>query len=195
MTSSIKGMGSCAIPGENGWPCGRQIAQGESIGTVIINKQPSVGHKRCADAYTFREMQGTNVVKRADQQADGSVGPERDALGEGSFPLTGASKPEPAPPPNARAQYSQLPAGVVPLAELPFDDEAPSQKKALHVPLTQREPQAQLDYLDNAMAGLSDAERKVLEEYRKSIKPEPHVIELDLSKLPANADLHIHIKR
>lgn len=183
--SSVKGMGSCPITQENGYPCGRQISEGESIGTVIINKAPYVGHKRCADAYTLREMQGGNVVKRADQNGPGgSIGPERDALAFGSYPLE--SKPEPAPPPNARQQYSQLPPGVEPMADDPFEVEALMPLASASV-----SPHGSI----SVSGGLTPDELEALEKYRASVKPTPHVIDLDLSALPPNADLHIHIKR
>jgi len=87
------------IPNEAGVICGKQIQEGEAIGTVIING-PVVGHKKCADGFHTRKQQSErearhNMVKRYDQ--GGAGGPidynsERDGI-QGSLPL---EKPEPA---------------------------------------------------------------------------------------------------
>lgn len=158
--SSIKGMGSCVITQENGYPCGRQIGEGEAIGTVVINGSPYIGHKRCADAYDLRSKNG--MVKRADQTSPGgAVGPIRDAVADDGRPDITAVK---------------LPDGVKALSELPYDEPTANPAQDL-------------------MAGLTADERRLIEEHRRTAKPKPHVVELDLTKLAANQDLHLHITR
>jgi len=94
------------IPNDAGVICGKQIGEGEAIGTVIING-PVVGHKKCADGFHARKQQSERearhkMVKRYDQ--GGAGGPidynsERDGI-QGSLPL---EKPEPAAESKAEA--------------------------------------------------------------------------------------------
>jgi hypothetical protein len=87
------GMGNCMIPDANGVYCGRQIGEGEAIGTIVLGG-PKIGHKRCADAYHARIQQAERekrdaMVKRIDQSGPG--GPvdhttEREGI-QGSIPL------------------------------------------------------------------------------------------------------------
>lgn len=95
MSTPIKGLGVCLIPGEDGTPCGRQIEEGEPIGTVI-HGGPQVGHKRCANAFYIRKQdeerqKREDMVKIGKQQGPGgSIGDPAtypDALASGSVPL------------------------------------------------------------------------------------------------------------
>jgi hypothetical protein len=169
--SSIKGMGSCVITQENGYPCGRQIGEGEAIGTVVINGAPYIGHKRCADAYDLRSSNG--MVKRADQTSPGgAVGPMRDAVAQDGRPDI-ADLPQAGPP----VSKYQLPDGVKSLSELPYDEPTANPGQDL-------------------MAGLTADERRLVEEHRRTRKPDPVNLEVTLPRgIPDNADLVIHIKR
>jgi hypothetical protein len=96
-------MGNCTIPDAAGSICGKQINEGEAIGTIVLGG-PRVGHKRCCDAYHARVQEKERekrlqMVKRIDQGGPG--GPvdytsERDAV-MGSIPLeTRPGGPAPA---------------------------------------------------------------------------------------------------
>lgn len=96
--ATVKGMGPCSIPGENNFPCGRQIAEGEPVGTItmgnVFNPQSAIGHRHCADAWWERKRsaereQNFAMVKRVNQsQAGGAVNFNEayDAV-QGSVPL------------------------------------------------------------------------------------------------------------
>lgn len=102
--ANVKGMGPCGIPGENGLPCGRQIHEGESVGTITVGTAfrpaSTTGHKGCADAWYGRKQQQERernfaMVQRVNQSGPGGAvdfSQGQDAV-EGSIPL---QKPEPA---------------------------------------------------------------------------------------------------
>lgn len=92
---TVMGMGVCMIPKENDIPCGRQITEGEPIGSVVIGPgNVVVGHKRCGDGFNMRKKEKADMVKIARQQ--GAGGPVDMTTAEdmvyGSIPL---QKPEP----------------------------------------------------------------------------------------------------
>jgi hypothetical protein len=73
------------VPTDKGLPCGNQIEEGSSIGTVMLANGPAVGHKKCTDAFYARKMQAErdkreNMVKIAKQGSSGLVGPYEDAI-------------------------------------------------------------------------------------------------------------------
>lgn len=106
---SIKGMGPCGIPGENNLPCGRQIIEGEPVGTITRGSAYSplstTGHKRCADAYHVRVQRQERernmaMVQRINQDGpSGAVNPTTayDAV-QGSLPLEKVETEAPRPP-------------------------------------------------------------------------------------------------
>lgn len=113
--AETKGMGSCLIQLESGNPCGRQINDGEAIGTVISVSGPIVGHKRCADDYNRRTM-----VKQYQQK--GAGGPmdtsnPKDMV-ENPTPLDASKIPD-----TADLSRVQMPPGVQPITDLPFEDD------------------------------------------------------------------------
>lgn len=116
---ATKGLGACLIAGDNGLPCGRQISEGEPIGTVAVGHPPNpiVGHKKCADAWALRKQREKDDMVRIGKQQGpgGSIGDPAsydDGI-QGSIPL---EKPEPLP---SLAEV-KMPEGVQSLAELPF---------------------------------------------------------------------------
>jgi hypothetical protein len=117
--TSTQGMGSCLIPTlwsaeHSCWlPCGRQIEDGESIGTVLSFAGPLVGHRDCADAFEKRERNEKMVRIGRQQGAGGPMpGPEQYKDGiMGSIPLE--KPPEPT---------GDLPPGVTSVADVPFEE-------------------------------------------------------------------------
>lgn len=172
----VKGLGSCLIAKENGYPCGRQIQEGEPIGTVVVGHpgNPIVGHKACADAFNKRKQEAT--VKTGKQQGPGgSIGDPQaydDALAFGSFPLEKPESAHPAP----ELDQVRMPEGVKPLSELPFEEETVSPQVAQYV--TGNSP-------------LSDEDREIEAVRAKHAKmrnaePVTHVITVDMSAVPDN---------
>jgi hypothetical protein len=102
----IRGIGPCAIPGENGLPCGRQVAEGEPVGTIAkgtaFSPLPLVGHRRCADQYYARIQQQEReknlaMVQRINQSGPGGAIDPTTAFNpvQGSIPLDKQVKAEP----------------------------------------------------------------------------------------------------
>jgi hypothetical protein len=130
-----QGMGNCLIPGADGLPCGKQINEGEAIGTIVLGG-PRVGHKKCSDAYHARVQEAErekrlNMVKRLDQGGPGGAvvySSERDAI-MGSIPLDhkpGDPLPPDVPQPHDGPDPSLLSglaaaAGVANIANVPMD--------------------------------------------------------------------------
>jgi hypothetical protein len=95
--ATIQGMGPCLIPNEHNYPCGRQIGEGEAIGTITtglgVQAQSYVGHKACADGFYVRKAaqekeKNLAMVKKMNQGPDGSVDPRNATdLVIGSIPL------------------------------------------------------------------------------------------------------------
>lgn len=133
-----KGLGSCLIPNEQGGVCGRQIQEGEAIGTVMLRPGgPVIGHKACSDDFHRRKQEAEKqtrmaMVKRVDQGGPGgpiNYSSERDAL-LGSLPL---EKPEPVAVQADLRGGSELAAeaeglgalcaeaGIASLSDLPFE--------------------------------------------------------------------------
>lgn len=126
----IKGMGPCAIPQDNGLPCGRQINEGEPVGTIAkgsaFNPLPMVGHKRCADAY-YQRVQAAEreknlaMVQRINQAGAGGPVDNSTAFDpvQGSIPL---EKPEAPATPVAPGQIiGDMSQGAQFLGDLPED--------------------------------------------------------------------------
>lgn len=102
--ATIRGMGPCAIPQDNGLPCGRQINEGEPVGTIAkgsaFNPLPMVGHKRCADAY-YQRVQAAEreknlaMVQRINQAGAGGPVDNSTAFDpvQGSIPLEKSAVP------------------------------------------------------------------------------------------------------
>jgi hypothetical protein len=116
------------IPDANGQMCGKQINEGEAIGTIVLGG-PRVGHKRCADAYHARVQEKERekrlqMVKRIDQGGPGGpvdYSTERDAV-QGSIPLeTRPGGPLPDTPDPSLLGGLAAAAGVASVADLPMD--------------------------------------------------------------------------
>jgi hypothetical protein len=101
----VRGMGPCGIPRENGLPCGRQIQDGEPVGTItqgtVYNPQSTTGHKACADAFHQRVQQRERernmaMVQRINQSGPGGAVNPNDAYDavQGSIPLAKAEEPK-----------------------------------------------------------------------------------------------------
>lgn len=94
--SLVQGVGTCLAPQANGLPCGKQIADGEPIGTIVIN--PIVGgivvHRHCADAYEARKREKEAVKLGKQAGPGGPIDPSsfQDALAYGSVPLVPEEK-------------------------------------------------------------------------------------------------------
>lgn len=115
--SSDQGMGSCLIQQANGLPCGRQIAEGEPVGTVISGATAIVGHKRCADSFTQRKMED-QVVKIGKQS--GAGGPvDVSTFADGVMHST----PLETKPGYVAPELPPMPAGVRSIAEVPFEEQ------------------------------------------------------------------------
>lgn len=181
-------MGSCLIPKENGSYCGKQIQEGEPIGTIGLGTppQPVIGHKACADDY---ERRAEATVKIGRQQGPGGpIGDPSgydDALAFGSVPLEKPESPEPAPELN----QVRMPEGVRPLSELPMDDEVVNPQVRQYV--TGQVPETGLTHHEREVmeafrTGGAEAVR-VLEERKAKGEPVTHVITLDMSQVPENA--------
>lgn len=210
--SADKGLGNCLIPLENGAFCGKQITEGEPIGTIVLNG-PRVGHKKCADAYHWRKQQAErakreNMVKRIDQAGPGGAvdsSTERDAV-MGSLPL---EKPEPpafgasvqAGPPRDLASLAAA-AGVTPISDVPMDV-TPAEAATLKAqpPTPSFSPSFdQLDVKDDHTPSTLEELEAKLEEFKTELRlaakltatspatytlPEnTHLITVDLSKVP-----------
>jgi hypothetical protein len=96
--SADKGMGSCLIQTAEGSICGRQIEEGDPIGTVMsAYGGPVVGHKDCADAFEHRKREQQMVKIGRQQGAGGPMpGPEQYKEGiMGSIPLEKPEEPAP----------------------------------------------------------------------------------------------------
>lgn len=110
---ATEGMGTCLVQQANGIPCGRPIAEGEAIGTVIsAGAGPIVGHKRCADNFNQRKREDTMV--KIGQQS-GAGGP----VDVSSF-KDGIANPTPLVPVDLATV--SMPEGVIPISSVPFDD-------------------------------------------------------------------------
>lgn len=165
-----KGLGSCLIQQENGLPCGRQIAEGEAINTVVTPfGGPIVGHKKCADGYNLRKQQEKDMVKIGQQSGPGGpVEPSKfkDGIAQ-SIPLEQSRREVPEMPP--------MPQGVRPITEVPFDDndlvEPPERNiyrdgnrpTAADVELRQRD----FHGIQTSTSKLTSHEQHVLEAFRK----------------------------
>lgn len=109
MSAPVKGIGVCLVPNEDGVPCGRQVAEGEPIGTVITAGKPVVGHRNCANEYHRRQQaqyrtEREKMVKIGKQEGPGGVigdpASYPDALASGSYPLEKKSPPVMDTPPS-----------------------------------------------------------------------------------------------
>jgi hypothetical protein len=148
----IKGMGTCLIMGGDGLPCGKQIQEGEAIGTVtggFNDKMPLTGHKKCADAYHYRVQQSERAKREAQVKLMNQSGPggpvdpttATDALVGGSIPL---EKPEPEL--HIQTITAGLPPGSNYLGDLPEDatpDEAVAYAEQPYSPAFDREAEAE----------------------------------------------------
>lgn len=121
-----RGVGSCLVQKANGYPCGRQIQEGEPIRTVVVGMNAIVGHKRCVEEYEARKQQEkTGMVKKYQQQGPGgpmdTSNPQEMVMG--SIPLEQQpGKPaEQAELPNLADM--RMPEGVRPISEVPFEEE------------------------------------------------------------------------
>jgi hypothetical protein len=176
-----KGMGSCLIPRENGYPCGGQIQEGEPIGTVMGQMAPPpaaavplVGHRRCADAFMSREREKANMVKKYNQAGPGgamdTAHPEDLVIG--SLPLEKTERP-----PADRLERTQMPPGVRPLSELPFEG-----PQDVAQPLLTDDDRAKLDAYRQTLE--QEAQMRLVQE-----NPITHTVTLDLSEVPPEASL------
>lgn len=197
--AEVKGLGVCMVPTSTGRPCGKQIHQGESIGTIINeHRTPIVGHKKCAEAYETRTMKLGKQGGPGGAIDDSSYS---DAL-VGSIPLEKPAK---------SLEEVQMPPGVKSLADLPFDeDEAP---KAEALPprkrggvSTEDEPYALRsgDRLSDVLQrggldfqGLTPAEHAQVDALRAKLllsrktedKPIIHTIVLDMATVPRDTEV------
>jgi len=174
MSASIRGIGLCMIPNDQGVPCGRQVAEGESIGTVLSGG-PQVGHKKCADAFHARRQaeerqKRSEMVKIGKQQGPGGdIGDPStypDALASGSYPLEKPLEEK------VSVRQENTPDGGVP---------------AVEAALISQRLEAALS--GNATMGMTPEEMTQLEQYRqhllRSRMPEQAVVRVDLTGLPA----------
>lgn len=132
-----QGMGSCMIPvGENGYPCGKQIEEGEPIGSVLVGMGSRIGHKRCKDAfYARRAQEAKDAVAKNIKQA-GPGGPVNLAGGEdaimGSIPLVPPEK-EPVEEPEEDVYQRPAPTGDD-FVQARLSVEVPADDSGDHVP-------------------------------------------------------------
>ena len=141
----VQGMGVCLIP-TDGIPCGRQIEEGEPIGTLALPFGGTVvGHKACVDGYTAQKEQEKDdtMVKRVDQAGPGGpvdMTKATDAL-VGSVPLEqGSSKEDPV------KQALRVTQGVADtfVGDQPTPDWGEGVRPVAEVPLGSPPPEAQL---------------------------------------------------
>lgn len=178
--AEVKGLGVCMIPTSTGKPCGKQIQQGEPIGTITnAQRTPIVGHKKCAEAYEMRTM------KLGKQGGPGGAIDESSYENAimGSVPLEKPAK---------SLDEVQMPPGVKSLADLPFDEDEAPQAEALP-PRKGAEPaQPTVNF-----HGLTPAEHAQVEALRTKLvlsrktedKPITHTIVLDMATVPRETEV------
>lgn len=99
-----KGLGTCLIQQADNTVCGKQIEEGEPIGTIMSPSGPLVGHRNCAAAHYARKMQTERekrdeMVKIARQSGPGGavdMSTAEDAI-ENSTPLVKPDSTEKVP--------------------------------------------------------------------------------------------------
>lgn len=207
--SSIQGMGPCGIPKADNYPCGKQIQEGESIGTVTTPGGPVTGHKKCADMFYMRKQASERqereaMVKKYNQQGPGgamdTANPQD--LVMGSIPL---DKPE------VPANFTP-PPGVNFIGDLPMDaspDDAVNRARGVVAdqpnPLIEQmraEGQHPADvapapgyytdhfYNDEERAELEEVHQRLLARRRErqaQEAPVTHTINVDMSQVPQGA--------
>lgn len=176
MADPTKGLGVCLIPTEDDGTCGRQIEEGEPIGTVVLPGGPIVGHKRCADGFHQRRQaqEREKRMKIGKQQGPGgSIGDPStypDALAFGSKPLVPEGKEIP-------------PTGVT---SSPIVD--PTVLATVEKDLT----------WDRKMAAINEAEQAALDAVKAryaearqeaSDQPKTYNLTLDLTEVPPDVDI------
>jgi hypothetical protein len=185
--AEINGIGPCLIPGENDLPCGKQIVQGEAIGTVVLSPGgPTVGHKRCSDAYHARKQQAERekrnaMVQRMDQGGAGGAvnySSARDAI-QGSIPLDKPLAGDQSLPGAGELSALASAVGVHSIAEVPLEATP-----------------------DDAVRLAEQAEKRQYTEFVEQLKTNPpppestgapdgghtHTITVDLTKLPPGTE-------
>lgn len=182
--AEVKGLGVCMIPTSTGKPCGKQIQQGESIGTIInAQRTPIVGHKKCAEAYETRTM------KLGKQGGPGGAIDESSYENAimGSVPLEKPAK---------SLDEMQMPPGVKSLADLPFEqDEAPKATEVLPprrgTTVTSTAPR--LTYPDDLspeeQAKLDATRAEILASRKLDSQPVTHTIVLDMATVPRETEV------
>jgi hypothetical protein len=185
-------MGVCLIPNDKDVPCGRQIEEGEPIGTVILNRTPLIGHRACAHGFHSR----TQAVEREKRVASmkigkqsgpgGSIGdPDKypDALAFGSKPLVPEEK-EPVPP----ADPDIPPPGV---AHSSSEGQLGAVVAAVPTPtMSTHERDLLSAYRQGGITAALEYERQ-----QEAQDAEPHVIEVDLTAVPPGQIIHLRLKR
>lgn len=201
------GMGVCLIYIAPNRPCGRQIQEGEPIGTVVLAGGPVVGHKKCADnfrpAFAAVANAGGHPVKLGKQGGPGGAipGPEGyDQAIAGSIPLESVTMPE----------------GVKSLADLPMDGEPAAPVEAAPLPPRARTTKARprMETTEVKLEGTRDDQRgrvtlggtredrrRQLREAMDALDAEPddteivyHDIHLDMAEVPRETEvIRIHL--
>lgn len=183
----VQGMGVCLIPNDKDRPCGKQLQDGEPIGTIVLGG-PIIGHKACADRYELRKREKKETAMKIGRQQGpgGSIGDPaqyQDALAHGSVPL---EKPD---APDLTGLTSTSGSGDLGAAVAPVGGSAePPVSPEVLATLTQERHTETVD------AEEADALRRVREEYaakRRAIADAPvaHTINIDLSHVPTEADV------
>lgn len=184
--AEVKGLGVCMIPTSTGKPCGKQIQQGEPIGTITnAQRTPIVGHKKCAEAYEMRTMKLGKQGGPGGAIDDSSYS---DAL-VGSIPLE---------KPAQSLEEVQMPPGVKSLADLPFEE---NDSKATEIlPPRKRDElrqgptlsdviQRRSDLTAEEQAKLDDLRDKLLGERKLASQPITHTITLDMATVPRETEV------
>lgn len=164
--AEIKGMGACLVPNDEGKPCGRQIAEGEPIGTVMAASGPIVGHRKCADAFHARKQQQERESRNSmvkDIKQAGAGGPldfagAKDTI-MGSIPLEKS--------PNSSSDLNELTkaAGIPSIADVPMEDEMPPVEHA-------KAGNATLGLTPEEMAELDAYKQKLIDSRPKAVSAE-----------------------
>jgi hypothetical protein len=184
--ANVAGMGKCTIPGEeNDYPCGKQIQEGEPIGTVMIGSQALVGHKKCADNFYARKAAAerkvrNSMVKKLNQ--DGPQGPVDFAhptdLVQGATTVTTEPKGYDDPRDAAKA------AGAHFLGDLPMDA---TPDDAYRIATGSGEVKDELH--DEDAQELEAYRQRLIARRRATETPITHTLTIDLSQVPPEAQM------